>query len=168
MESPAIDALLRRVAAFGLDDLLAITIDVDDEQWHRFLQLVGAHRLSGLLNEAVGSGAPALDSGRRAEADEMHRRMTARGLLLETMLVSVAGLLDAEDVPLRVLKGPASAAFYPDPAWRPYVDIDLLVPGERWADAARILDGAGYRRRNAGLGEAFDRRFGKGATFRTR
>lgn len=166
METAAIDELLRRIAAFGLHEGVDITIELGDEDWTRLLQLVRVHRLSGLLSGAVRTGSAKLDGARRAKVDDLHRQMTARVLLLETMLVSVAGLLDAEAVPFRLLKGPAAAALYPDPIWRPYVDIDILVPGERFADSARILDHAGYRRRNDGLGEAFDRRFGKGATLR--
>ena len=165
VESEAVDDLLRRVAAFGLHDDLDLAVDLDDDEWSRFLQLAGAHGLSGLLNEAVRTGSLSLDDDRRDEVDGIHREVAARVLLLETTLPSVAGLLDAGGVPFRVLKGPAAAALYPDPIWRPYVDIDLLVPGDRFAGAARILDRAGYRRRNAGLGEDFDRRFGKGATF---
>ncbi len=166
VESETVDALLRRVAAFGLHDDLDLAVDLGDDEWSRFLQLTRAHRLSGLLNEAVRTGSLSLEDERRKEVGDLHLEVAARVLLLETTLLSVVELLDASGVPFRVLKGPAAAALYSDPMWRPYVDIDLLVPGDRFADAARILDRTGYRRRNAGLGADFDRRFGKGATFR--
>ena len=136
-----------------------------DEDWTRLLELVRAHRLSGLLSEVVRTSSFPLAESRRAEVRDIHRQMAARVLLLEATLVTVAGLLDTAGISFRVLKGPAAAALYPNPIWRPYVDIDVLVPGEDFADAARILDGMGYKRRNAGLGERFDRQFGKGATF---
>ena len=165
VESETFDVLLRRVAAFGLHDDLDLAVDLGDDEWSGFLQLTRAHRLSGLLNEAVLTGSLSLEDERRMDVGDLHLEVAARVLLLETTLLSVVELLDASGVPFRVLKGPAAAARYSDPMWRPYVDIDLLVPGDRFADAARILDRTGYRRRNAGLGADFDRRFGKGATF---
>ena len=56
------------------------------------------------------------------------------------LLPLVAGILlqkirDACDGPIVLLKGPDVAAYYPDPALRPFRDLDLLVP-----DAAAVHD----------------------------
>ena len=45
------------------------------------------------------------------------------------------------------------------------VDVDVLVPGERFDDAAALLGELGFRRRSVESRPGFDRRFGKGATF---
>ena len=137
----------------------------DDDEWGLLLRLVVAHQLSGLLDAAVRAGDLRVDEGRRSEVEDLHRRTSTRVLLLDTTLLAVAAELGNRDVPMRVLKGPATATLYPDPLWRPYVDVDLLVHGDRFADAAAALHDLGYQRRSVELRPDFDRRFGKGATY---
>ena len=55
---------------------------------------------------------------------------------------------------------------YPDPQWRPYVDVDVLVPGERIGEAIAVLADLGYQRQSPELRRGFDQRFGKGTTLR--
>ena len=55
--------------------------------------------------------------------------------------VAMSRIVDTVDDPMMVLKGPEVASRYPDPAMRPYHDLDLLVED---SDAAhRALVGAG-------------------------
>jgi hypothetical protein len=166
VETEPCGALLRQIAGWGLvEERTRLDVPSDDGDWERFLQLVAAHRLSGLLDAAIRAGDVAVDDRRADEVEDLHRRVSTKVLLLDTTLVRVAAELSKRDIPLRVLKGPAAAALYPDPLWRPYVDVDLLVPGDRFADAADALADLGYRRRSVELRPGFDRRFGKGATF---
>ncbi len=166
METERYGAFLRRIASWGLFDGPApLGPPSDDGEWSQFLQRVAAHRLSGLLDAAIRGGDVAVDDRRAAEVEDLHRRVSTKVLLLDTTLVRVAATLSDRAIPLRVLKGPATAALYPDPLWRPYVDVDLLVPGDRFADAADALADLGYRRRSVELRPGFDRQFGKGATF---
>ena len=137
----------------------------DGEEWSLFLRLVAAHRLSGLLDAAVRAGDLRVDDVRRSEVEHLHRQISTRVLLLDTTLLAVAAELSNWGVPVRVLKGASMATLYPDPLWRPYVDVDLLVPGDRFADAAAALHDLGYQRRSVELRPGFDRRFSKGATF---
>jgi hypothetical protein len=60
-------------------------------------------------------------------------------------LAQILHTLEGEGVPAVVIKGAALAAEYPDPALRPYGDLDLLVPEARLAQAERVLNGLGYR-----------------------
>lgn len=162
------DALLRRIAAFGLaDDCPPIEAPASGADWWLFLDHVAAHRLSGLLDAAVRGGAVLVDGSQRAEVTALHRRVSTRVLWLDTTLLRIAGAFGVRELPMRILKGPALARLYPDPLWRPYLDIDLLVEGERFADAAGVLIDLGYERGSPELGPGFDRRFGKGATFRS-
>jgi len=52
----------------------------------------------------------------------------AQGMLAEQQLADVLRVLGEAEVPTLVIKGAAIGAFYPDPALRPYGDLDLLVP----------------------------------------
>jgi hypothetical protein len=111
----AVEGLLDR--APGLDDLRA----------HR-LHLLGAGRL-----RALGKPVP------RELADE-ERDSGTIGLLAPLVLAAVRSACAGT---LVVMKGPELAARYPDPASRPYADLDVLV-----ADAGaahRALRAAGFR-----------------------
>ena len=111
------------------------------------------------------SGDVVLDEPRRTEVADLHREVSTQVLLIDTTLLRLAAKLTDHGVPMRVLKGPSVAALYPDPLWRPYVDVDVLVPGERFDEAAALLGELGFRRRSVEVRPGFDRRFGKGATY---
>jgi hypothetical protein len=67
-----------------------------------------------------------------------------------------------------VLKGPALAhSVYPDPSWRSFADLDLLVRTEDWRRALGVLAELGCTRRLPEPRPGFDERFGKAATHRT-
>jgi hypothetical protein len=166
VETERCGALLRQIAGWGLvEERTRLDVPSADGEWSQFLQLVAAHRLSGLLDAAIRASDVTVDDRQVCDVENLHRRVSTKVLLLDTTLVRVAAELSKRDIPLRVLKGPAAAALYPDPLWRPYVDVDLLVPGDRFADAAGALADLGYQRRSIELRPGFDRRFGKGATF---
>ena len=53
-------------------------------------------------------------------------------------------LLQAEDIPVVVLKGTASGIYYPVPFLRIYGDIDLMVPTKHYNEAISILKDNGW------------------------
>ena len=61
-------------------------------------------------------------------------RVQAAPLVLEAVRAAVDG-------PMLLMKGPAVAARYPEPATRPFIDIDLLLPDARAAHAALLAAG---------------------------
>ena len=83
---------------------------------------------------------------------------------LERWTLEVVQLFADAAIEVRLLKGPAVAHLdYPDPAWRAFGDIDVLVPSAQYDDAIRALLAVGGRRRSQEVRPGFDRRFGKGA-----
>jgi hypothetical protein len=68
----------------------------------------------------------------------------ARAMVAERRLVRVLSALEAARVPALVLKGAAIAAWYPDPALRPYGDLDVAVPRMQLDEAVGVLEGLGY------------------------
>ena len=63
-----------------------------------------------------------------------------------------------------MLKGPAVAhVAYPDPSWRPFGDIDVLVRTDRFEAACEALADIGYERSFVDPRPGFAARFGKGA-----
>lgn len=112
----AVDRLLEAATAEDLDDLVE----------HR------VHLLAALRWRALGRRVPpALAQEERFAA----MRVMAAPVLLRR-------IRELHDGPMLLLKGPEAAAYYPDPALRPFKDLDLLV-----ADAPsvqRTLLAAGF------------------------
>ena len=89
-------------------------------------------------------------------------------MTVEALAVRAARTLDAAGVTWRLTKGPALAHLdYPDPALRPFGDVDVVVHPASWVPALDALVAAGGRREAAELAPGFDARFGKGATITT-
>ena len=157
-------ALVGAIAAYGLPTRLHLPHRVlDDERFDCALRAARDHRVLGMLAVAVGEGAfPVTDSQRDRLAGE-EQAWAAHVLRIERLLLDVAGMLERAGTPYRVFKGPALAhRAYPDPSWRLFADIDLLVPGARLDDARNaIVTGLGAVQRLPELTPGFDAEFGK-------
>lgn len=72
-------------------------------------------------------------------------RQTARSLVLDGAGAQFAAALERVGVPSMILKGPAIVRrLYVDSAFRPYVDIDVLISDADLPVAADVLRGLGY------------------------
>jgi hypothetical protein len=159
------DPLLAAVAGALLPEARPRLPDepLDDETWRRLLTATRAKRLTGLLATAIAAGAWPATPAQVDQAYAAHTDAMATAVALEQLLLDVVDRLEVAGVPVRVLKGAAHAHLdYPDPAWRSFGDVDLLV---RSADVDRTRDllvASGGRRRYREPRPGFDRRFGKG------
>jgi hypothetical protein len=159
-----------RIAAYGLPDREGTVLDegeapLDPATWSHVVAVVGAQRLTGFLQAAVSDGALPVTADQRRTVDELHLAACAAMLWLEQRLLEVAAYLESADVPFVVLKGAALAHLaYEDPGLRSFGDNDLLIPPDRYPRALHLLREQGYQRSVLPTSEAFDRRFGKGAT----
>ena len=157
------------VAAHGLPGTRPFPrTPVAPDDWSDLVQNVARHRLSGLLVDALEDGSLPASRSQIASAMALLREAMSRVLDLDRLAMAVVKHLAEAGIPHRVLKGCAHAhLLYPDPSLRPYVDVDLLVPGERFGSAVATLESLGITRPHPELRPGFDRRFGKGATLRT-
>jgi hypothetical protein len=53
-------------------------------------------------------------------------------------------LFDENDIPCVILKGCAAAIYYPNPHLRAMGDIDILVPRDKFFEAAKVLEANGF------------------------
>jgi putative nucleotidyltransferase-like protein len=171
---------LRRVASFGLDGAApaepfglgaaapAEPFDVEPERWDGFLQVLGTGSLTGLASAAAAAGVLRLTDGQRQQLAAVHRHVMRLNLALEQQLLAVAAAFDGEGIEAVVLKGSAVArTCYPDPSWRPFKDLDLLVRTRDWERSCRLVAALGYARKLEEPRPGFDERFGKAATHRS-
>ena len=113
-------------------------------------------------------GALPVTASQHDRVEERLEAWLAHALRIERLLLDATAALDAAGLEHRVLKGAALAHLaYPDPAWRVFGDLDLLVPGPDLTMAVGVLERAlGVSRVEAELRPGFDDRFGKEALLR--
>lgn len=111
-----------------------------------FVEAAVAHRVVGAATAALQGGRLALPAAAAQQLRDAHAVGALRSALVRRELALVARPLSAAvGAPAIVLKGPAIAdRFYPDPAWRSFADLDLLVPRARLDDAVSALRDLGY------------------------
>lgn len=138
----------------------AVDLDLTPE----LLTLARSERVVSVLAAAAGTGALRVsDAAAHAELRHRHEHAMVQCLRLEQTLLLVAAELAAIGIEFRVLKGAAVARLdYPDPAWRSFGDVDILVRSSDYDAAVARLLTRGARRRSPEIRSGFDRRFGKG------
>ncbi|MGH2727432.1 MAG: nucleotidyltransferase family protein, partial [Actinomycetota bacterium] len=162
MPKTAEGAIARRVAAYGLTP--GEPIEFDPSWWGRIYGLIKTEHLSGLAAAAAGEGTLAVSDEQRDELAALHTDDMMWTLALERALLAIAGAAREDGVDLIVLKGPALAhTFYPDPSWRAFGDIDLLVRTRDWRKACALLERLGFHRQRPEPRAGFDERYGKAA-----
>lgn len=140
---------------------------LDERAWRRLMDEVGHQRLSGLLAWAIGDRCLPTTDEQLAEAVDAHHDACVLAVLLERELLEATARLRHVGLAPVVLKGPAVAhTAYPDPAIRPFADVDLLLPAEQMDTAVAVLTAAGGIRRYPEPRPGYDRRFGKGVSLR--
>jgi hypothetical protein len=155
---------VRAIAGFGLDCEPHTPVEVDEDTWPEFKSRLVAERLTGLAVAAAEKGKLVVSDGEFTELSDAHREVMLWALDLERTLIELADAFDDTGIEFVVLKGPALAhSSYPDPSWRPFMDIDLLVRTRDWRRSCALLAELGLRRRLVEPRPGFDERFGKAA-----
>ena len=155
------------VASYGLEKRAQENMDeIPAADWSEIHRGLIIERLSPLASYALEQGSLAASELQRREIMGDHARSMSLAVVLERRLLEVYSEMRLAGIDARVLKGPAVARLdYPDPSWRAFGDIDLLVPARSFDAASQILGSGGGRRRFAEVSKGFDSRFGKGACF---
>ncbi|CAB4644652.1 unannotated protein [freshwater metagenome] len=139
---------------------------MSEAEWAEFHRGLLLERLVPLASYALDNGSLTASELQRTEITQDHARAMSLAVVLERRLLEVYSEMSLAGIDVRVLKGSAVAHLdYPDPSWRAFGDVDLLVPADTFDAASEILTAAGARRRFAEVSKGFDSRFGKGACF---
>jgi hypothetical protein len=157
MTSPVLD----RLVAVGLGPVGSP--EVPGTGWTHVWADARDERVEALVGVALTTGALALPAGLEAEVIDAWALRMQSCVQLERVALEAAAELDSIGAEFRILKGTAVAHLdYPDPSWRGFGDLDLLVRGEDYDRVVERLCAAGARRRSAEIRPGFDRRYGKG------
>ena len=133
-------------------------------EWDTLFDRAVDERAVSIFACAVAEGSISVTPTQDEQLRVSHEEAMRSCVLLERWSLDVARWFTIAGIEMRLLKGPAVAHLdYPDPAWRAFGDIDVLVPSAQYDDAIRVLLEVGGRRRSQEVRPGFDRRFGKGA-----
>ena len=156
------------VARYGLPGAEAPPA-LDDDAWSLALATLGEEKIIGIAMAAADAGWLPVKDQQYQQLVDRHRTAMVWCLALERRLLEMSETFDSEGIDFIVLKGPALAhTVYPDPSWRTFNDLDLLVRTSQWEGACRVLaEVFGWRRRLPEPRPGFDVRFGKAAVFTT-
>jgi Uncharacterised nucleotidyltransferase len=169
-ERAGADLTLRAVAAYGLPGAPRLPGEpLADDTFAGLLLSSERHRLLGLMGAAARCGDLRLQDGQRNQLEELLQSWLANALRVEALLLGAIEVLDAAGIEHRVLKGVALAhTVYPDPSWRVFADVDVLLPSGAFTWAVETLGRElGTRRDAPELRPGFETRFGKEALLRT-
>jgi hypothetical protein len=157
----------RALAALaGVATASNVTIDTSFVSADDLVSIARTRQALGLLIASAERGVVDLDPASLNGAIETHANDLHRCLVIERLLLDVDELLGAEGIRGVVLKGVANAHLdYPDPSWRVFQDVDLLIRPDEVDDAVRILEHAGFARDLPPRTSSWDRRFSKDLTF---
>lgn len=109
-----------------------------------WIEVATDQRVLPLLYLVVSAIAGVTDAEREMVRN-MQLDVMATAVRFEHDLLEVAGVLAAGGVRAAVLKGVSTAHLdYPDPSWRQFADVDLLVAPDDRERAIRLLDDAGW------------------------
>jgi Uncharacterised nucleotidyltransferase len=151
-----------RLAGFGLPGRENDRIEVAWERWRGFLASLASHRLTGIALAAAESGSLAVDDGQLEDLVAHQGEAMLWALAVERKLLALADRFTDAGIEVVALKGPTIAhTVYPDPSWRPFGDLDLLVRTADWRGATALLRSLGYVRAFPEPRPGFDERFGK-------
>lgn len=157
------NTLVRHVAAFGVDgqDRDAGHLSVPEQAWRQALGDLARQRLTGLAVAAWQAGWLRLSAQQTEELLEAQCHAMICSLQLERKLLELAAAFEEAGLAYVVLKGSAVAhSSYPDPSWRPFGDLDVLVQSSEFERTAALLTEHGFRRRYAEPRPGFVERFG--------
>jgi hypothetical protein len=160
-EERPVRRFLRRVVSFGLGEPAPEPMDLREGIWGSALAGLVREKLTGIAVAALQNGALRLSDEEAAQLLDRHQTVMRHALTLERRLLRLARAFEDEGLELIVLKGPAVAhTMYPDPSWRPFGDLDILVRSGDWRRACSLLSELGYRRKFPEPRPGFVERFG--------
>jgi hypothetical protein len=119
--------------------------------WDTAVQMAVAHRVLPLFHTQVAAHArEAVPERLRTMLANTSRANVMHVLMLSAEMAAIGERLDAEGIPLLVLKGPTLSSAYGGVALRPFVDNDLLIRRADFERADALLLEMGFQRKERG------------------
>lgn len=118
------------------------------EQWMHLIDILTHNRIIPLLYSRIGVLPETFRPPKCITNIMRESFLTSRvqNIKMDKQLEKILMAFRQEQIKVLVMKGPALAwSIYPDPAMRPYDDIDLLVLPQQFVKAREIMEMLGYK-----------------------
>jgi hypothetical protein len=153
------------LARFGLPRTTWDPPDIEADSWGLVGHVIQTRKLTGITLAAIQDGGLNLPDEALTRLIRDHKEHMMHALALERWLIRLADGFERSGIEFVVLKGPALAhTVYPEPSWRPFGDLDVLVRTDHWRQACEAVADLGFVRNLPEPAVGFDERFGKAAT----
>lgn len=124
--------------------ITSVARDVRD--WPRFVELVGQHRVAGLVHAALGAAGTPVPARVREDIAAQALRIARRNLIAAAEVVRLQNSLEQAGIDAVFFKGITIAdRAYGNIAVKQSKDIDFLVPSDRIGHVVALLEKNGYR-----------------------
>ncbi len=135
-------------------------MEIPERASQDFYDRLVREKLTGVAAAAHRAGFLRLSESQGEELLRHQREAMLWALTLERRLLQLSDAFQGASLEFVVLKGSALAhTVYPDPCWRPFGDLDLLVRTSDWRAACSLLSELGFHRKlpepRPGFGERF-------------
>lgn len=164
---PEAQWLLQRARRWVRDGIGAAPTERWPLDWQRLHTVAHYHEVQPLLyREALTSPDARWPAEVRSSIQWRWAQAVARSMWHWAMLRRCVEAFGAEQIRVLPIKGlVVGHLLYGDPALRPAVDVDVLVPAGEWARAATVLERLGYRRLHGAVPDWFRLRHWKSEEF---
>ena len=157
------------IAQFGLvDEDVSVSYDDVRSEFEAIVDVCEEERLLGALAWFVVSEGWQLESNDVGTLTDRYVIWLARSLDVERLTVQIDRIFASEGIDYRIMKGVAlSRIVYPDPSFRVFGDLDVLVRSTEIDRAVAVVcESLGGQRIEPSIRPGFTQEFGKDATLR--
>lgn len=155
--------ILEHVASYGWDQN---RLPVDARRVEGLVSMLRQKKVTGLAVASWQAGDLLLDAEQEADLAAVQVGLAAVALEIDSLTLRTLDELGADG--MIVLKGIVHAHLdYPEPSWREYGDVDLLVASERLHDVERWFQSLGFVRSFEAFGRRWEDQFGKSITLKS-
>lgn len=155
--------ILEHVASYGWDQNRP---PVDARRVDGLVSMLRQKKVTGLAVASWKAGDLLLDPEQEADLAAVQAGLAAVALEIDSLTLRTLDEFGADR--MIVLKGIVHAHLdYPDPSWREYGDVDLLVASDRLRDVELWFESLGFSRSFEPFGWRWEQQFGKSITLRS-
>ena len=115
--------------------------------WNYLITIAKLHKVAPLVSVNIINTLPeAIPQNVLQKLQSNVRAVTKKNLYLVRELVTLTNLFESNNIPAIPYKGPTLAArLYKDISLRQFVDLDFLVPKQKYLEAQKLLIDSGYK-----------------------
>ncbi len=144
---PELELLLQCASAVAGNEDQVVELVRNGLNWEGLAEAAEFHGLAPILYDYLNRLCPELvPESTKTHLRDCYHNSVKRNLIFTAKMLALLKIFEEEGVTVLPLKGPTLAAsLYPDPAFRPCSDLDLLVRKQDVSKTLQVFTRQGYR-----------------------